>query len=64
MNEKGIAECTMDNGDPIGKQCGYGPDVFLMSILLFIGTFTIAIALKMFRHSGYLPSFVSEPVIT
>ena len=39
-----------------GLACDFLPDVFLFSVLLVLGTFVIAIGLKAFRHSSYLPS--------
>ncbi|XP_013390370.1 sodium bicarbonate cotransporter 3 [Lingula anatina] len=57
--------CADFGGELIGDGCPdspYVPDVFLFSILLFIGTFTIAMALKSFRGSGYLPSRVRSIV--
>ena len=39
----------------VGPGCDYEPNVFLMSLVLFCGTFTICLALKNFRSTGYLP---------
>ncbi|CAG7716785.1 unnamed protein product [Allacma fusca] len=50
------------NGILIGEGCKYYPDVFLMSVLLFIGTFIISIMLKDFRSSSFFPSKVRQVV--
>ena len=34
------------------------PDVFLLSVILFLGTFTVAMTLKMFRTSRFFPTVV------
>ena len=34
--------------------------MFLMSVVLFAGTFTISFALKSFRNTGYLPGNVRD----
>ena len=41
-----------------GKGCHYVPDVFLLSVLLGLGTFVIAYGLKMFKTSPFFPSKV------
>ncbi len=46
------------NGTLVGGGCGYFPDIFLMSVLLFIGTFLIAVTLKDFRTSAFFPTSV------
>ena len=46
------------NGTLVGDGCKYYPDVFLMSVLLFIGTFLISVTLKDFRNSSFFPSKV------
>ncbi len=40
----------------VGENCDFEPNVFLMSVILFAGTFAIAFSLKNFRNTGYLPS--------
>jgi len=46
------------NGTLVGEGCRYFPDIFLMSVLLFIGTFLIAVTLKDFRTSAFFPTSV------
>lgn len=51
-----------NNGTLVGHGCpgqGYVPDVFLMSILLFLGTFLISVQLKDFKNALFFPSKVS-----
>lgn len=51
------------NGTLAGGGCDtkvYVPDVFLMSIILFLGTFIISIILKDFKNSLFFPSKVFE----
>ncbi|XP_013181494.1 PREDICTED: sodium bicarbonate cotransporter 3 isoform X4 [Papilio xuthus] len=55
--------CQLYNGTLIGAGCEtkvYVPDVFLMSIILFLGTFTISIILKDFKNSLFFPSKVRQ----
>jgi len=50
------------NGTMVGDGCNatqYVPDVFLMSIILFIGTFLLSIQLKNFKNALFFPSKVS-----
>ena len=47
-------ECLSMQGQLIGPDCDYDPNVFLMSIILFVGAFFISITLKNFRSTGYL----------
>jgi len=35
------------------------PDVFLLSIMLFVGTFTLAMTFRTFRTSRFFPTIVS-----
>ena len=48
-------ECIENNGTLAGQGCEYEPNVFLMSIILFAGSFTISFSLKNFRNTGYFP---------
>ncbi|XP_033728652.1 sodium bicarbonate cotransporter 3-like isoform X2 [Pecten maximus] len=51
--------CKELEGNLAGEGCiEYKADVFFLSILLFIGTFTLAYSLKMMRNSAFFPSFV------
>ena len=44
----------------VGKNCnGVHPDVFLMSIILFFGTFMLSFYLKKFRGSSFFSALVS-----
>ncbi|XP_063358676.1 electroneutral sodium bicarbonate exchanger 1 isoform X2 [Cydia amplana] len=55
--------CQLYNGTLAGGGCDtkvYVPDVFLMSIILFLGTFTISIILKDFKNSLFFPSKVRQ----
>lgn len=50
------------NGTLAGDGCDtkiYVPDVFLMSIILFLGTFVISVILKDFKNSLFFPSKVN-----
>ena len=49
------------NGTLMGDGCNlphYIPDVFLMSIILFMGTFLLSIELKDFKNALFFPSKV------
>jgi solute carrier family 4 (sodium bicarbonate transporter), member 10 len=55
------AECLSRNGTLYGPGCEapeYVPDVFLMSIILFLGTFLLSVILKDFKNSLFFPSGV------
>lgn len=53
-------ECEdRDDWELHGDGCNYVPDVFLFSVLTFLGTFVLAYALKMFKTSPFFPSKVS-----
>lgn len=57
--------CKQMNGTLSGDGCKtveYKDNVFLMSILLFLGTFTISMALKMFRNGPCFPTIVRQTV--
>lgn len=56
-------ECLFKNGTLMGAGCDtphYVPDVFLMSIVLFIGTFIISVQLKDFKNALFFPSNVRQ----
>ena len=58
----GLNNCTENGGFLGGRDCHPGdfvPDVFFFSVLLFLGTFTVAYGVKIFRNSGFFPNFVS-----
>lgn len=49
------------NGTLAGGGCDskvYVPDVFLMSLILFLGTFILSVILKDFKNSLFFPSKV------
>lgn len=45
-------------GHLVGEGCSYIPDVFLMSVVLFVGTFLISLVLKDFKSTSFFPSRV------
>ena len=47
-------------GDGCDSQ--YVPDVFFLSVILFLGTFGLAMFCRSFRSTGYFPSWVSDCV--
>ncbi|XP_011703361.1 PREDICTED: sodium-driven chloride bicarbonate exchanger isoform X2 [Wasmannia auropunctata] len=57
--------CENYNGTMVGDGCSvphYVPDVFLMSIILFMGTFLLSIELKDFKNALFFPSKVRQVV--
>ncbi|XP_041988515.1 sodium bicarbonate cotransporter 3 isoform X4 [Aricia agestis] len=55
--------CQVYNGTLSGEGCDtkvYVPDVFLMSIILFLGTFIISVILKDFKNSLFFPAKVRQ----
>ena len=61
-------DCKDKGGVPFGTGCEtphYVADVFLFSCLLFLGTFTLSMALKSFRTTRFFPNRVrtSAPVV-
>ncbi|XP_071448217.1 electroneutral sodium bicarbonate exchanger 1 isoform X3 [Hetaerina americana] len=57
--------CTKLNGTLQGMGCDtphYVPDVFLMSIILFLGTFLLSVVLKDFKNSLFFPSKVRQVI--
>ncbi|XP_018043644.1 PREDICTED: electrogenic sodium bicarbonate cotransporter 1 isoform X6 [Atta colombica] len=57
--------CENYNGSMVGDGCNiphYVPDVFLMSIILFMGTFLLSIELKDFKNALFFPSKVRQVV--
>lgn len=58
LNKK---DCLMYNGTLHGEGCAeshYYPDVFFLSCILFVGTYSLAMNLKDFKTAPYFPSFV------
>ncbi|XP_011640841.1 electroneutral sodium bicarbonate exchanger 1 isoform X9 [Pogonomyrmex barbatus] len=57
--------CENYNGTMVGNGCDtphYVPDVFLMSIILFMGTFLLSVELKDFKNALFFPSKVRQVV--
>jgi len=55
------SQCLSLNGTLEGPGCNatqYVPDVFLMSVILFMGTFLLSVILKDFKNSLFFPSGV------
>uniref|UniRef100_A0AAR5PMU6 Anion exchange protein n=1 Tax=Dendroctonus ponderosae TaxID=77166 RepID=A0AAR5PMU6_DENPD len=59
--------CSQMNGTLVGSGCShppYAPDIFLMSVLLFLGTFLISVILKDFKTALFFPTkfrqFISD----
>uniref|UniRef100_K1QYU5 Anion exchange protein n=1 Tax=Magallana gigas TaxID=29159 RepID=K1QYU5_MAGGI len=60
-----LNNCTENGGFLGGIECHPGdfvPDVFFFSVLLFLGTFTVAYGVKIFRNSGFFPNFIRNTV--
>ncbi|KAI6210544.1 Anion exchange protein [Aphelenchoides besseyi] len=59
-----LAKCRELGGNPTGFACHFKPDIFLFSILIFIGTFVLAMKLHSFKQSPFFSSrirnFVSD----
>ncbi|XP_053386031.1 electroneutral sodium bicarbonate exchanger 1-like isoform X4 [Mercenaria mercenaria] len=58
-------DCLKYNGTLHGEGCEEShlyPDVFFLSCLLFLGTYTLAMTLKDFKTAPYFPSFVRQMV--
>ncbi|KAM4039970.1 anion exchange protein 4 isoform 2-T2 [Anomaloglossus baeobatrachus] len=53
-------QCIQLGGHLVGKSCNYVPDVFLMSIILFLGTFLCTASLKSFQTSRYLSTSIRK----
>jgi len=57
-------ECVERGWSLIGDACHESyitnavPDVFLLSLILFLGTFTVAMTFRMFRTSRFFPTAV------
>ncbi|XP_014248076.1 sodium bicarbonate cotransporter 3 isoform X2 [Cimex lectularius] len=59
--EFGINECLNNSGILVGTcEKEYVPDVFLMSLVLFFGTFLLSIHLKDFKNASFFPSKVRQ----
>ena len=55
-------DCTERHWTLQGDGCDstYVPDVFLLSLILFLGTFGLAMFCRNFRSTGYFPLWVSD----
>lgn len=51
-------QCEERDWELEGDGCHYVPDVFLFSVLTFLGTFVFAYTLKIFKNSPFFPSKV------
>uniref|UniRef100_UPI00398F686C electrogenic sodium bicarbonate cotransporter 4-like n=1 Tax=Pristiophorus japonicus TaxID=55135 RepID=UPI00398F686C len=49
-------ECLKYGGNLLGKSCKYVPDLALMSLILFFGTYSLTVTLKKFKFSRYFPT--------
>ncbi|ELT99388.1 hypothetical protein CAPTEDRAFT_129092, partial [Capitella teleta] len=59
------ADCEQWHGVPVGTGCDtppYKSDIFFLSFLLFLGTFILAMGLKMFRNTRFLPNKIRSLV--
>lgn len=57
--------CRQHGGDAIGDGCDtpfYVADVFFLSVLLFLGTFGVAVTLKDFKMTSIFPTAVRQLV--
>ena len=52
-------QCLALDGELVGADCNYADSVFFFSVCLFFGTFVIAMTLKSFKSSRFLPNMVS-----
>uniref|UniRef100_A0A3Q1EG19 Anion exchange protein n=1 Tax=Acanthochromis polyacanthus TaxID=80966 RepID=A0A3Q1EG19_9TELE len=53
-------QCKQYGGQLIGENCGYVPDITLMSFILFFGTYTCSMGLKKFKTSRFFPTTVRK----
>ncbi|XP_058124668.1 electrogenic sodium bicarbonate cotransporter 1 isoform X2 [Anopheles coustani] len=59
----GMRTCKTLNGTLVGADCDkpeYVSDVFLMSIVLFLGTYIISVILKDFKNALFFPAVVRQ----
>lgn len=57
-----LFSCTAMDGHYACADSGFIPDVFFLSVLLFLGTFFVAVTLKDFKQSSIFPTFVRQLV--
>ncbi|XP_078127906.1 electrogenic sodium bicarbonate cotransporter 1-like isoform X1 [Sander vitreus] len=53
-------QCLKVGGQLVGGACGYVPDITLMSLILFLGTYTCSMGLKKFKASRFFPTTVRK----
>ncbi|XP_059086438.1 electrogenic sodium bicarbonate cotransporter 1-like [Tigriopus californicus] len=53
-----VPQCHALKGTLVGHGCPYVADVFFFSVILFFGTFTVAMFLKKFKITPYFPNMV------
>ncbi|VDN51370.1 unnamed protein product [Dracunculus medinensis] len=53
-----LAECSDRHGEAIGLQCHFKPDVYMFSMLLTFGTFTLTYGLNIFRRTSFFSAIV------
>ncbi|CAG5122270.1 unnamed protein product [Candidula unifasciata] len=61
FTKEGRTMCLEEEGTLVGDGCTtpfYVPDVFFFSCLLFIGTFSLAMSLKLSRNGAFFPTVV------
>ncbi|XP_031426487.1 solute carrier family 4 member 4a isoform X5 [Clupea harengus] len=54
------SECLKYKGELVGKACEFVPDIALMSVILFLGTYTCSMFLKKFKFSPFFPTTVRK----
>ncbi|KFB53734.1 anion exchanger 1 variant 2 [Anopheles sinensis] len=62
-SQYGLRTCKTLNGTLVGADCDkpeYVSDVFLMSIVLFLGTYIISVILKDFKNALFFPAVVRQ----
>uniref|UniRef100_A0A8D0AZ73 Anion exchange protein n=1 Tax=Sander lucioperca TaxID=283035 RepID=A0A8D0AZ73_SANLU len=53
-------QCLKVGGQLVGGACDYVPDITLMSLMLFLGTYTCSMGLKKFKASRFFPTTVRK----
>ncbi|XP_037548627.1 electrogenic sodium bicarbonate cotransporter 1 [Nematolebias whitei] len=53
-------QCEISGGLLVGNACDYVPDITLMSLILFFGTYTCSMGLKKFKTSRFFPTTVRK----
>ncbi|XP_049532781.1 electroneutral sodium bicarbonate exchanger 1 isoform X9 [Anopheles darlingi] len=62
-SQYGLSTCKTMNGTLTGTDCNkteYVSDVFLMSLVLFLGTYIISVILKDFKNALFFPTVVRQ----